>query len=651
MKRLTLFLLWILVVLGGYYYAHKPLDVLQALALLRVGGRLLSAGLYLTVAGGLGARLWRADEMPPLPRAVLQLGIGLGALAGIWLLVGLAGVWRPLTAWGLLLAGLGLLRRPVRAWWTNWRTLPGLWRGAGRFERVLWGGLAVFAGMHLLYALAPPLRWDALMYHLEIPRRYLLAGRFTFLPQNPYWGQPQLGALTYTWLMALGGASAAVVLGWGVLVLLTLGLLAAWRPLTGRRAALVGVTVLFLGLTWQNMLSWGYVDVFAALYGGCFLLMVLYPAPRRTALWGGIFLGLAAWSKLTALILFPLAVFLPVEDGAPVTDWRAGMRRLHPLLVGLAVFAPWPLLSAAWTGNPLYPQVWPTQWVDAGRLAYFSYQAQPIERSLHLLIAPLSAVWFGLDGAAFPGAPVYGADLGAWLVLLALPGLWRAWHAGKRALGAWLALWWGGMALGGTFSPLLVQPRLYFVLFPGLGLLAAYGWRELARTRAVQVRLGRIAAALLVFSLMLTVWMQAHTFVNERPFAPVLGAETEDACLVRNLGAYAQAMQALSALPPDSRPLMLWEPRGLYAPPQADADVWIDRWYMARRAGASPDAILEAWRAAGYTHLLLYRAGADFEFAIRPQLSPADQAALDDLLSRLPNLADFDGVYALYALR
>ncbi len=643
MKRLTLFLLWILLALGGYYYAHKPLDALQALALLRSGGSLLIAGLYLALAGGLGARLLSAEAQAPLPRAVLQMAVGLGVLAGLWLAVGLAGGWRPPVAWGLLLIGLVVLRRPVLGWLRAWRTVPDLWRGAGRFEGLLWGGLAFFALSHLLYALAPPLRWDALMYHLEIPRHYLLTGRFTFLPDNPYWGQPQLGTLTYTWLMALGGASTAVVTAWGVGVALSLGLLAAWQPLTGRRAALVGLTALMLGLTWQNMLSWGYVDVFAALYGACFLLTILSPHGPRTDLWGGLFLGLAAWSKLTALILLPLGLFLATSKVRLID-------RLRPLGVALLVFAPWPLLLAAWTGNPLYPQVWPTSWVDAGRLAYFSYQAQPVSARWHLFLEPLFAAWFGLDGAAVPGVPTYGADVGPWLVLLIFPGLWGAWRTGKRFLGLWPALWWAGMALGGLVSPLLVQPRLYFALFPGLGLLAAWGWSELARTRAAQVRLARVMAVLLALTLALTVWMQAHTLAVERPFAPLLGIESEQAYVQRNLGPYAEAMQALADLPPDSRPLLLWEPRGFYAPPQAAVDVWIDRWYLARRSGDTPQRILDAWQAAGYTHLLLYRSGADFELASRPQFSPADRRALEDLLSLLPPMADFGGVYELYTL-
>ena len=41
---------------------------------------------------------------------------------------------------------------------------------------------------------------------------------------------------------------------------------------------------------------------------------------------------------------------------------------------------------------------------------------------------------------------------------------------------------------------------------------------------------------------------------------------------------------------------------------------------------------------------------AYFERRIRPELGSADWQALDDLLASLPQLADYGGVYQLYAL-
>jgi hypothetical protein len=83
----------------------------------------------------------------------------------------------------------------------------------------------------------------------------------------------------------------------------------------------------------------------------------------------------------------------------------------------------------------------------------------------------------------------------------------------------------------------------------------------------------------------------------------------------------------------------------------------LDRWKRERypSLGAQPvlnDAILSGWRAAGYTHLLYYRLGADFIRREGAQAStPDDWQALEALLKDLRLVQDFGGAYALYSLR
>ena len=648
MRRFALLLLWLSLVVGGYYYAHKPLDVPQAAALARIALQTGGAAALLCVSGGLGAHLFRSEHLSGPENALVQAAAGMGVMAAAWLLVGLAGLFRPAVAWGMLIAGLLLFRHDLLPWGQQWRvTFP-----AGRLPRLLVSALTLFVLLHLGYALAPPVRWDALMYHLDIPRRYLLAGRFLFLPQNPYWGQPQLGALLYTWAMALAGGPSAAVLGWGAAAMLSLALWSAARRLFGGLPALAALTALLLGATWRGLFSWAYVDVFAALYGGAvsvLLLGWLRSGEPRLLRWGAVCAGLALDAKLTAgALLLPLAAAPLLFSASP--GWRRLKTAAQAVAASLLVFAPWMLLSAAFTGSPLYPQVWDTPWVDALRRAYFSYQAQGGYPLWHWLGLPLSATWFGLEGAGVPGTPTWGADLGPWLVALALAGLALSPKRREaRFLGLFLLAWWGGSALGALYSPLLAQPRLFFALFPAVALLAAAGWQAVEATRLPQARLGRVAAALLLLSLGLALWSEGRTFAVLNPLAAITGSEPQTAYLQRALGTYAPAMQALEALPADSRVLFLWEPRGLYAPASAEPDYWIDRWYLLRRAGLTPAEILHRWRSQGYTHVLLNRAGAQFEFDTRPQLTAADRAALRALLGALTPTADL-GDYRLYAL-
>jgi hypothetical protein len=130
----------------------------------------------------------------------------------------------------------------------------------------------------------------------------------------------------------------------------------------------------------------------------------------------------------------------------------------------------------------------------------------------------------------------------------------------------------------------------------------------------------------------------------------ILGQVSSEDYLDASLGEYAPAMRALHGLPQDARVLFLWEPRGLYAPANAAADVWIDRWFLERRSTGEPDAILEAWRREGFTYVLLNRSGAEFERAHRAELTQGDWEALDDLLAKLSLTRDFGGIYQLYSI-
>jgi hypothetical protein len=127
----------------------------------------------------------------------------------------------------------------------------------------------------LFYALAPAVKWDALSYHLQLPRLYLAAGGIRFVPENPYWGHAQLTEMLYTLAMALHRAETAAVLGWGIAVLLLLGVigfseerLSRMQPAAQPGAAgWVAVAALMAGYSLRTLQGAAYTDLFSALIG------------------------------------------------------------------------------------------------------------------------------------------------------------------------------------------------------------------------------------------------------------------------------------------------------------------------------------------------------------------------------------------------
>ena len=222
-------------------------------------------------------------------RGLVLALLGLGMLAA-----GYAGLFRPLfTGPALLVLGV-LFWRDCLSWWRSWNALRTLWQSSDWFGRATGWLILLILGFTLLTALAPPLKFDALVYHLTLPRQYLLVGRMAYLPQNVFWGMPQMAEMLYTWAMSLGGEPAAVVLGWLAGLVTMLGLMGLIADRLGVGPAWAGLAALMCGLTLAIGLAWGYNDWWVILFGLCFLI--------------SLFLWVEGHSRRVAL---PWQVFLP----------------------------------------------------------------------------------------------------------------------------------------------------------------------------------------------------------------------------------------------------------------------------------------------------------------------------------------------------
>jgi hypothetical protein len=188
-------------------------------------------------------------------------------------------------------------------------------------------------------------------------------------------------------------------------------------------------------------------------------------------------------------------------------------------------------------------------------------------------------------------------------------------------------------------------------MFPAWAILGGVGYTGLAAVSLGPVRLSRLASVLILIPLGLSVVFGLHGFVRASPESVVLGIESPESYRARRLGGYALAMEAVRSLGREARVLLLWEARGLDCLPGCVADPWLDRWILDRHVFEDPQEILAHWRALGFTHALLHRAGEEF---VRREPHSAytleDFAALDALLEELPRYSEFGDGYVLYEL-
>ena len=544
--------LWIIIVLGGYYTTHKPFTIEILASLGTALYRMAIASLILSLSGGIGAWLLpKRENHAALTRLFLQAALGMNILGLLILIMGMTIGFR----WfyfALMLVGLcTFLRKYILNWWRLWPQLKSYLQG-GRLVTVLALGTAAILFITLIIALAPPLGFDALTYHLALPRFYLLSNRLSYIAENVFWGMPQQAEMIYTFAMSLAGSEAATTLGWGIGVLTLLGLLGYVAETINNRLGWVAVSCLLGGYSLIASLSAGYAEWFVMLNG---LAMFIFlddwrnSHARENLILAGVFAGFALGSKYTAGFLIPI--------GLVTILWENFHQPARPTLKNFLLFCISALLPAypgcsrtcCSLAIPFTRGYIPAGAMTQARLDFFS---APVWGSwLDKLILPwMTTVWGVEGGAGFswsigPLLLVFGAL--AWL------GWQRRFPDQKRVLStATLVTLLGFIvwAVASRWNGMLIQTRLYTAFFPAWAILCGFGFESLSRIKVSGIRFGRIAAAVLLLVVLINLVEIGQRVLRQAPYAVLAGQMTPEAYRRQNLEGYEDAMNAIQNLPP-----------------------------------------------------------------------------------------------------
>lgn len=645
---------WLVIVFIGYLYIHRAFSASELLGVLLVIWRTVVAVGILSLAGGIGMltsiRKW---DVPPLAQAVLTCTFGLGVL-GIAVLIFASTIGANFSLWTISLVAGIFLRKQIMAWWHFWRAQNHFWRNANSFRLIVFLLTALILGSQLLEALAPPLQFDALTYHLTLPAFYLQAGRIVYSPENIFWGMPQQTEMIYMLSMSLGGLEAATVLGWCVGVLTLIGLADFVKSIYVSHTAEVAIAVLLAGSGFTSSLSSGYVEWMSILLGLCILISLnqwLKDGKISTVGLTGAFAGMALNIKYTNGIIF-IASFLVIL----IFHKRDPLKVLLFSLLGfgsvaILIMLPWMIKNFLAVANPFYPLFVPSGGMDA--ILRNFYEFKPVSQDwTRLVLLPWQSTVLGIDGGEG-----FSSSIGPLLLGLA-PLAWMYWHehsqdqkSAVNLSGALLAIGFIFWAIGSQFRGLLIQTRLYFILFPAYTLLAAAGFLSISRIKAYNIRFGNLAKTVIVLALAFNTFANLTAISVSNPIPVILNNEERIDYTRRHLGSYADAMQIVKSLPNDTKVLMLWETRSIECFPKCDPDEIIGRWYHDWTVFQSADKIIQNWKSQGYTHVLINKFGADFVHMYDPNSPPVEywdglQMTLDSLV---PISINADG-YQLYQL-
>ncbi len=565
--------LWALILLIAFF-ANRGTDVGQLPKLISNfgGGPLFGSGLVDTFVGAAAALLigvsWFGignfaigfikTERSETHSHILELAIKTAAGSAIWSLtwffLGVAGLYNAaaavvITVVGIAFAAFGLTR--VREAKTESR-VP---ESASAIDKFLLVLIAIPILLAFIAALAPPTAKDTLLYHFAVPKAFIAQGSSAFIDGNIASFLSLGMEMHNVWAMLLGGVfsvrAGEVAAGAAMFMFLPLLAMAifGWARELGieRRWALIAVLIVATVPTVFYVASSAYVDVGLALY----VTIAIYALCRwwnePSFGWAAImaiFLGAALSVKLTTV--FVIAAFALVI----LLKLRAAKEReqdLKPLIIGGfaalviagAIASPWFLRTWNATGSPVFPfymSIWPGKadgW-DVERSNLFqamNSQYGGIEKSaadyvllpwnLSVNAQPDIAENFdGVLGVAFLiGIPVF------------LFALWKYELPFEIKISAGVAaivfLFW-------MFSS--QQLRYLLPILPVLAIAMVFSGQRVFEQdlNSRKMMQGALAGASIAGILVSAAW-----FLQKAPVRVVLGGETRDEYLARNLDHYS----------------------------------------------------------------------------------------------------------------
>jgi hypothetical protein len=580
-------------------------------ALLQAGLNLLLFLLSLAVVTGVGALVLRIFRIPRFPldeRVYFSFAAGLGATGYFVFVPAALGLLHPsllgTVAMLLVVASAGGLRSFDRT--EREMTSPLSPPSRGVVESCALLLLAGCLALSLILSLAPETGKDALIYHLAVPKQYLKAGGFRFLPGNIFSNAPLHPEMLYLLALFLRGEVLAKLLHFGAFGGVLLGM---WnfsrRHLPGNAFPFTGLLLFAAIPTVFAVSHTSYTDLFVVLYTLAATHAFLNWSEKGEAGWlalSGCLCGLAVSTKYTALLL-PFLGVLGVLWGSRRrgdTD-RQAMRNVALyavpfVLVGL----PFYLKNLVLTGNPFYPFLYGL----FGGKGWEPGQAQLYDAFVehlgmgrgwldHLLLPWNLSMRAEMDSPRFDGilGPVFLLTL-PFLALVRRPTVPLKFTLVFSL--SWF-LFWASSAQ---------QMRYLMPVFPFLALAVA---AVLSFGRARSPLAFGVLVAFVAGGLAFDGYHAVRQFRKIRPLAVIAGVETRDEYLARVVPISTMYRHANLHLPPRSKVFLVYMRNYTYL---CEMECYSDSMFesytiqeILSSSGSSLD-VARALRAKGFTHLM-----------------------------------------------
>jgi len=628
-------------------------------AMARAGMGVAGAALVLAAAwvtGGFAMRAigWRGDTWRET--AAYTIACGFAVISYASLALAAAGLYRPLVIGGALAALMlvagerALNRRGAEATDQEGAGNPAeAGRPAGAATDA-WAKVAVGLAVVITFwtALAPETEYDALWYHLELPRQWLLHGGPIDRIEDYVSLYPLTWELIFGAGLALGGDVSARLLHFACLPLLALIVFEATKRF-GAGSPWLACALFVTAPTVMWEASTTYVDLALALHVTLALYALVRYATGGARAWlivAAIQFGVGAATKHLGLVALAIAAGMLVvarlaalrTSGVGALLGRGALTvavRPAVILVAIALIfpAPWYVRNWLLSGNPVFPEMFdlfgafpPERWnaaAEAGLDRFKAHFGRP-RTFVNLLRMPWDVTVHGA---------LYGGSLGP-LFLILIPGLLcavipalKSRATSMAASAAWWALTFAGLYVAVWASPISsFQLRFLIPIVPLLAFAAAAAYATLhdllADIRPVRALLAAAMGLLLLLNLPpLTPFHEADRrawdgwlthVVHIPPVRVVTGRERTETYLARLIPSYP-AWQYVNRHAPASAKILTFTGGDVFYArrPRISTDAPVARPAVWGARVGQEEQVRAALRALGVTHLLVDRRAID----------------------------------------
>lgn len=224
-------------------------------------------------------------------------------------------------------------------------------RGA---KLILWT-ILIIAVVNFIGALGPELGFDALWYHLTLPKLFLLQHRITHIPGGLFYysDMSKLTEMLYVSALSFGNEILAKLIHFSFGVLSAIAIFKLSQKFLDKKMSLIAVLIFYGNLVFAWQSTTAYIDLARTFFEAMALWGFVNFIEGRNKKWiveSAVMLGLTISTKLIAigsLFIFILLIIL--------AEKKVTKNVLIYILVSLFIASPWFIFSFIQTGNPIYP--------------------------------------------------------------------------------------------------------------------------------------------------------------------------------------------------------------------------------------------------------------------------------------------------------